>query len=205
MQQPNKTRALLEGYANTMRNLSVLVKSQELNSQLLQAADLCVNCLRSRGKILIAGNGGSHCSALHFAEELTGRFRKDRPPLAAMALGEASHASCTSNDYGAHQVFARQVEAFIKPEDILLLLSTSGNSENLNLAWAYHKGCCIAFLGKGGGNLGRLLRDQDLKLVFPGETSDRIQELHMLSLHLLVEMIEREMFPKLYEDVSYVP
>lgn len=141
-------------------------------------------------KILIAGNGGSHADALHFAEELTGRFRKDREPIGALALGEATHLTCVSNDYGFENVFARQVKALGQAGDILIVLSTSGNSENLIKAVevAGEKGIIsIALLGKGGGALNNLV---DLSIVVPGETSDRIQEIHMLLLHTLVEDIE---------------
>jgi len=174
-------------------------KSPDFRQKITKIGTILADCLKSGGKILIAGNGGSHCSALHFAEELTGRFRKDRRPLAAIALGEATHASCVSNDYGERLVFDRQVRAFGKSGDVLLLLSTSGQSPNLKqtLASAQEQDMqTVALLGKGGGALLNMVRDG---LVFPGKTSDRIQELQMFTLHLLVELIERDLFPELYE------
>ncbi|MCX5691253.1 MAG: SIS domain-containing protein [Planctomycetota bacterium] len=141
-------------------------------------------------KSIICGNGGSLCDAVHFAEELTGRFRNDRRPLPAMAISEPGHLTCTANDYGFDQVFARGVEAFGKPGDVLIVLSTSGNSPNcLNAASAGRSRgmTVIGLIGKGGGKLASMC---DEPIVVPGETSDRIQELHMLILHTWVEMIE---------------
>lgn len=156
--------------------------------------------LVSGGKILIAGNGGSHCDALHFAEEFTGRYRKERRPLPVMALGEASHVTCTGNDYGFEEIFARQVEAFCLESDVLVVLSTSGNSQNLVRAVEEAKAknaFTVGLLGKGGGVLADLV---DLKIVVPGETADRIQELHMMLLHMVIESVERRLFPENYEN-----
>jgi len=154
------------------------------------AAALLVECYRQDGKVLICGNGGSLCDAMHFAEEMTGRFRKDRRPLGALALGEAGHLTCVANDYGFEYVFSRGVEALGRRDDVLIALSTSGNSTNILRAAeaAKAKGMrTVALLGKGGG---RMRGACDLEVVVPGETADRIQELHMLILHTLVELVE---------------
>lgn len=146
--------------------------------------------LKDNKNIFIAGNGGSHADALHFAEELTGRFRKEREPIGAIALGEATHTTCTSNDYGFEEVFSRQLKGLGKSGDIFIALSTSGDSANLINAIMdanEKKMYTVAFLGKGGGLLKGLA---DVEVIVPGETSDRIQELHMLLLHTLVEEIE---------------
>jgi D-sedoheptulose 7-phosphate isomerase len=147
-------------------------------------------------KVLICGNGGSACDAAHFAEELTGRFRHDRAPLAAIACTDFGHITCTANDYGFDQVFSRWVQALGKPGDTLILLSTSGNSPNILAAAEAAKArglATIALLGKDGGALaGRC----DHQLIVPGDTSDRIQELHMLTLHILVEAVEALMQPE---------
>lgn len=147
-------------------------------------------CYDAGCKAIICGNGGSLCDAVHFAEELTGRFRNDRRALPALAISEPGHLTCTANDFGFDQVFARGVEAFGKAGDVLIVLSTSGNSPNcLNAALAGRtRGMTvIGLLGKGGGKLAALC---DEPIIVPGETSDRIQELHMLILHTWVEMIE---------------
>jgi len=174
---------VLEAYLADPRNLDDAERiAQEI-----------VRCLREGHKIMIAGNGGSMADALHFAEEWTGRFRKERKPYPVMALGESTHLTCVANDYGFEHVFSRMVEAFGRPGDLLILLSTSGNSHNLVAAATKARAQnvkVIGFLGRGGGNL---LADCDLCLMAPGETSDRIQEIHMLMLHILIEVAEREL------------
>jgi D-sedoheptulose 7-phosphate isomerase len=148
---------------------------------------------REGGKVLACGNGGSMADAMHFAEEFSGRFRLDRPPYPALALSDPAHMSCVANDYGFEHVFSRQVEALGRPGDVLLLLSTSGRSANLLRAARAGReremvvaGC----LGRGGGELAPLC---DIVLHAPGESSDRIQELHMLALHIVIEAVETEL------------
>jgi D-sedoheptulose 7-phosphate isomerase len=148
------------------------------------------NALRAGNKLLICGNGGSMCDAAHFAEELTGRFRKDRPPLAAIACTEPGHLTCVANDYGFEHVFARFVRALGKPADVLILLSTSGNSSNCLLAADAARAAkitVVALLGKSGGEL---RPKADCAVIAPGPTADRIQEIHKLILHTWVEGIE---------------
>jgi D-sedoheptulose 7-phosphate isomerase len=147
-------------------------------------------CLKAGGKVMVCGNGGSLCDAAHFAEELTGRFRADRRPLAALAIADPGHLTCVSNDYGFEHVFSRAVEGLGRPGDVLVVLSTSGNSRNVVRAVesARRAGLStVALLGKGGGELRGMC---DEELLAPGGTSDRIQELHMLVLHILVERVE---------------
>lgn len=166
---------------------------------LTKFSNLLVQAYKNGGKIMICGNGGSHCDALHFAEELTGRYRKDRKALGALALGEASHVTCVSNDYGFQYIFSRGVEALGRPGDTLIGLSTSGNSANVIEAFKSAKAMkipTIALLGKGGGELAKVA---DLAIVVPGATSDRIQELHMLMLHTVIETVERELVPENYK------
>ncbi len=154
-------------------------------------AVLLAGTLEGGGKVLLCGNGGSCCDAAHFAEELTGRFRKDRRPLAAIACADAGHLTCTANDYGFAEVFSRWVRALGRSGDALIVLSTSGASENIvrSLKAAQSAGLrTIGLLGKDGGACKSLC---DEAIVVPGETSDRIQELHMLILHAWVEGIER--------------
>lgn len=150
-------------------------------------------------KVLICGNGGSACDAMHFAEELTGRFRApppgqpERRPLPAIACTDVGHITCTANDFGFEHIFSRWVEALGKPGDVLILLSTSGNSTNiLNAAAAGRKGglTTVALLGRDGGRLNGACDEQ---WVIRGEVADRIQEVHMMILHTLIECVEREM------------
>jgi len=156
-----------------------------------EGADALARVLERGGKVLICGNGGSSCDAAHFAEELTGRFRADRRPLAAIACTDAGHITCTANDYGFEEVFARWVRALGRKGDALVVLSTSGKSENIARALRAAREIglsTIGLLGKDGGGCKGLC---DSTIVVPGTTSDRIQELHMLILHAWVEGIER--------------
>lgn len=157
------------------------------------AADLLAETLRRGSKIMICGNGGSACDAAHFAEELTGRYKADRKPLAAIACTDAGHLTCVANDYGFEYVFSRWVEALAQPGDTLIVLSTSGQSPNILRALdaAKAKGVqTIALLGKSGGPC---KASADHALVFPGQSSDRIQELHMIALHAFAAHIERSL------------
>lgn len=156
-------------------------------------ADELAKAVRNGGKILACGNGGSAADAMHFCEELTGRFRDDRPPIAAIACTDPGHITCTANDYGFEHVFSRWVRGLGRPGDALVVLSTSGNSRNILRAVdaAGESGLkVVCFLGKGGGVLKGLGTHE---LIAPGLTSDRIQELHMLALHALVLGIERRL------------
>ncbi len=152
-------------------------------------------CFRKGGKVLIAGNGGSLCDAMHFAEELTGFYRGKRPALAAIALSDPGHITCVANDLSYDQVFARGIEALGRPGDLFVLLTTSGNSQNLLEAALKAKSLgltTVAFLGKTGGKLRGVC---DLELIIDGfPYSDRIQEVHMTVIHILIEMVEKRLF-----------
>jgi D-sedoheptulose 7-phosphate isomerase len=150
------------------------------------------------GKVLIAGNGGSNCDALHFAEEFTGRFRGNRRALPAIAISDSSHITCVGNDYGFDYVFSRGVEAYGKEGDLFIGISTSGNSPNIIKAVEAAKEMgmkTVALLGKDGGKLKGMC---DYEFIIPGVTSDRIQEIHMMILHIIIEGVERIMFPENY-------
>ncbi len=152
-------------------------------------------CFQNGNKLLIAGNGGSLCDAMHFAEELTGVFREKRRALPAIALSCPGHLTCTGNDLGFDEVFARGVEAIGRPGDIFIGLTTSGNSINLLQAFARAKDCglkTVAFLGKTGGKLKGMC---DLEWIVSGfRYSDRIQEAHMTAIHIIIEMMEKRLF-----------
>lgn len=158
--------------------------------------DLCVVTLESGGRLLSCGNGGSLCDAMHFAQECAGRLFRDRPALSAMALSDPAQLTAIANDYGFEQVFARQLEAHGRPGDVLVAISTSGNSENLvqAVASARHRGIrSVGLLGRGGG---KLLEQVDLALVVPHAVRpDRIQEMHIKILHAAIEAVEGRLFP----------
>lgn len=168
-------------------------------------AHMICRCFERGGKLLIAGNGGSLCDAMHFAEELSGQFRGKRQALAAIALSDVGHMSCVANDMGYDQVFSRGIEALGRQEDLFIALTTSGNSANLFQAVraAQVKNMeTISFLGKTGGMLKGMC---DLELVIEGFCfSDRIQEAHMTAIHIIIEMVEEVLFnsPSKIEKVA---
>jgi D-sedoheptulose 7-phosphate isomerase len=155
--------------------------------------------VQAGGQLLSCGNGGSMCDAMHFAEEWTGRFRKDRSAVPAIAFSDPSQLTCIANDFGYDEVFARSVEAYGKKGDLLVALSTSGDSKNIlrALEVAKSKGIAsVGLLGKGGGKAKSLV---DIPIVVPlATTSDRIQEIHIKVLHIVIEAVERELFPANY-------
>lgn len=161
-------------------------------------ASIILDALEAGGKVLVCGNGGSACDAMHFAEELTGRFRKDRKALPAISLTDSAHLTCVGNDYGFDYVFSRAVEALGKPEDVLVAISTSGNSRNVIYAVEQARGIgmnVVCLLGKDGG---ALKGQGDAEIIVPSQTTERVQEVHMIVLHLVIETIERELFPENY-------
>jgi D-sedoheptulose 7-phosphate isomerase len=179
--------------------LSAFISEPENLEKCGAFSEWLIQCYQNQGTVFSCGNGGSHCDAMHFAEEMTGRYRDERRPLGALALGDASHTTCVSNDYGFEYVFSRQLEALGRSGDILIGLSTSGNSQNVINAFqsAKTKGIkTIALLGKGGGKLKELA---DLAIVVPAQTSDRIQEIHIKLIHTVIETVERELFPENYQ------
>lgn len=180
--------------ADARRALDELVADGRALERVDALPALLASCFKAGGKVLICGNGGSMCDAMHFAEELTGRFRKDRPALPAIAISDPSHLTCVANDYGFEQVFSRAVEAYGKPGDILIVLSTSGNSPNIVRALEAGKARglgTIALLGKDGG---KCRTHADYEVIVPAGASERIQELHMIILHELVAQVERILF-----------
>lgn len=172
-----------------------LLKTKEALSFIEKAAQMIAEAFQQGSKIIIAGNGGSLCDAQHFAEEFTAFFRKKRKALPAIVLSEIGHLTSVSNDEGFEEVFRRGVEAFGKEGDIFIALTTSGNSDNLINAVSAAKNLqmgTIAFLGKTGGKMKGL---SDLEWIVQGfSTSDRIQEVQMAAVHILIEMVEKIMF-----------
>ena len=179
---------LLTAFINDTENIE---KVEALSAKLAESFNAC-------GKSIIFGNGGSACDAAHFAEEFTGRYRKDRAPLPVISLNDPGHITCVGNDYGFDYIFSRPVEAFAGENDVVIGLSTSGNSSNVKRAldMAKEKGAyTVALLGKDGGIMKGLY---DHEWVIEGTTSDRIQEIHMMILHILIEGVERILFPENY-------
>lgn len=188
----------LNNFKKSQSVLDEFIKSDDLIASCVEFSEMLIDCYGGSGKSLACGNGGSHCDAMHFSEELTGRFYKPRRPLAAIALGDAPHVTCTANDYGFDYIFSRQVEALGSPEDLLIALSTSGNSKNVIEAVKSAKKIgmkTVGLLGKSGGELKDMV---DLSIIVPAETSDRIQEMHIKIIHTVIETLERRLFPENY-------
>jgi D-sedoheptulose 7-phosphate isomerase len=160
-----------------------------------KAADVLVSALQKGNKILSCGNGGSHCDAMHFAEELSGRYRENRPALAAMAISDPSHISCVSNDFGYNYIFSRFIEGLGNKGDVLVGISTSGNSANIIEAVkaAQAKGMEVILLtGKDGGQLAAY-GCHEIRVDHFGY-ADRIQEIHIKVIHILIQLIESKLF-----------
>ncbi|GAB3966000.1 D-sedoheptulose 7-phosphate isomerase [Spirosoma terrae] len=175
--------------------LDTFITNPDNLSAIEQAAILMADALKSGRKIISCGNGGSHCDAMHFAEELSGRYRDDRRSLAAIAISDVSHLSCVSNDYGFEFVFSRFIEGLGNEGDVLLGLSTSGNSANIIRAVeaARTKGMKVVLLtGKDGGKLANK-GDVEIRVPHFGY-ADRIQEIHIKVIHLFILLIERQLF-----------
>ena len=181
--------------------LDALLADQSALLKIGDASQLMIRALEGGGRILACGNGGSMCDAMHFAEELTGRYRKNRPGLSAIAISDPSHLSCVANDFGYDQVFARYVESHGRKGDALLAISTSGRSPTVinaaQAARALGMGV-IALTGRPGSELEGLA---DVCVCCPGGPfADRAQELHIKVIHILIESIERRFYPENYTD-----
>lgn len=180
-----------DSLAQAHEELERFMSDQDTVPSIEKAAEVMSGCLSSGGKIISCGNGGSLCDATHFAEELTGRFRNDRGPLPAMAINDPAYLTCVGNDYSFDVVFSRCVEAFGKSGDVLLAISTSGSSKNILKAAQTAKNLgmkVIALTSKNGKTLSDLA---DVTIAAPDAPhSDRIQEIHIKVIHILIEAIE---------------
>lgn len=188
----------LSSFHEAKEVLNSFIQNKDNLENINSAISKMVECYKNDGRIFSCGNGGSMCDAMHFAEELTGRFRKERKPLAAMAINDPSHLTCVANDYGYDLIFSRYIEAWGNKGDVLLAISTSGNSRNVVLAVEAAKKKnmkVVALLGKGGGKIKELA---DVALVVDSSISDRIQEIHIKCIHIFIEGIERNLFPENY-------
>lgn len=183
LQELQEAQSVLEKFISNPVNIS----------KVEAAAILIANAMKSGNKVISCGNGGSHCDAMHFAEELTGRYRDNRKALPAIAISDPSHISCVSNDYGYEYVFSRYVEGLGQKGDVLLGISTSGNSQNIINAvqTAKEKGLkVIALTGKDGG---KLAGQADIEIRVPHfGYADRIQEIHIKVIHILMLLIEKQ-------------
>ncbi|HWA35293.1 MAG TPA: D-sedoheptulose 7-phosphate isomerase [Cyclobacteriaceae bacterium] len=178
----DESRSVLDRFLKNPANIQVIEK----------ASEVLVQSFKNGGKVISCGNGGSHCDAMHFAEELSGRFRDDRKALPAVCISDVSHITCVGNDYGFEYIFSRYIEGLGNKGDVLFALSTSGNSKNVVRAAeeAKRKGMkVIALTGKDGGKLASLA-DVEVRVEHEGY-ADRIQEVHIKVIHILILLIEQ--------------
>lgn len=184
--------------------LARLLADEAMLQRIADAGALLADTFAAGGRAYSCGNGGSMCDAMHFAEELTGRFRDNRAGYAAMAISDPSHLSCVGNDYGYEQVFARFVQAHGREGDVLLAITTSGTSKNVVAAAlaARERGVkVIALTGRAGTPITELA---DIAIVTPGGTyADRVQELHIKVIHILIELVERRLAPDNYSKEQH--
>ena len=179
--------------------LQALIGDETTLQRIAAAGLLLADTFAAGGRAYSCGNGGSMCDAMHFAEELTGRFRDNRPGYAALAISDASHLSCVGNDYGYEQVFARFIEAHGRAGDVLLAISTSGTSKNVLAAVraAHQRGMKV--IGLTGRQDGQLAESADIAIVTAaGKYADRVQELHIKVIHILIELVERRLASQNY-------
>ena len=191
---------LKQSFLEEYEVLGAFIKDEKNFETIGKIATELADAYKNGKKSLIAGNGGSNCDAMHFAEEFTGRFRKERPALPSISISDSSHITCVGNDYGFDAIFSKGVEAFGQEGDFFLGLSTSGNSKNIIEAVkvAKEKGLkTVALLGKDGGQLKGMC---DYEFIINAKTSDRVQEVHMMILHVIIEGVERVLFPENYMD-----
>ena len=185
-------------YLTAFETVKAFVENEENIEKTEKIAQELAQAYKNGKKSLIAGNGGSNCDAMHFAEEFTGRFRKERRALPAISISDPSHITCVANDYGFEYIFSKGVEAYGQEGDMFIGISTSGNSPNVIKAVEQAKAqglITVGLLGKDGGKLKGVC---DYEFIIPGKTSDRVQEIHMMILHIIIEGVERIMFPENY-------
>jgi D-sedoheptulose 7-phosphate isomerase len=179
--------------------LANLLANQQALQSIKAGGQLLIDCVTADGHIYSCGNGGSMCDAMHFAEEMTGRYRDNRAPMAALAIADPSHMSCVANDYGYEEIFSRFVTAHGRAGDVLVAISTSGTSKNVIKAAeaARARGMkVLAMTGREGGPLAALA---DVVICTPGgRYADRVQEQHIKVIHILIELCERHFFPDIY-------
>jgi D-sedoheptulose 7-phosphate isomerase len=184
-------------------SLDLLMNNEQALARIEQAAALLIRTFESGGRVFSCGNGGSMSDAIHFAEELTGRFRGNRKGLPALAISDVGHISCVANDFGYEQVFSRYLQSHGRAGDCLLAISTSGKSANVVNAAVVAKELGMTVLVLTGRDKSQLDVLADVGVVtVAGEIADRVQELHIQVIHILIELVERRLFPESYPEAS---
>lgn len=184
-------KQITDHFEEAARILQLFNSNPRNFEKIKDAGNLLIESFRNDGKVISCGNGGSMCDAMHFAEELTGRYRNDRPAIGAIAIADASHLSCVSNDYGYDYVFSRYIEGVGRTGDVLLAISTSGNSKNVLHAIEAAKRKNMKVIGLTGKNGGAMANLCDIEIRAPhSDYADRAQEIHIKVIHALIDYIE---------------
>jgi D-sedoheptulose 7-phosphate isomerase len=187
----SKTEMIKENFEEAAKILNDFLSNHQNLKNIASAAEMIIKSLQQGGKVISCGNGGSMCDAMHFAEELSGRFRDDRKAIAALSISDPSHISCVANDYGFEFVFARYVEAIANKGDVLLAISTSGNSANVLNAIASAKKKGVHVIGLTGKDGGAMAKEVDIEIRAPhSKYADRAQEIHIKVIHSIIQYIE---------------
>ncbi len=187
----NKTEIIKGNFTEAAELLNNFISSADNLSKIAKAAEIMSEALKKGNTIISCGNGGSMCDAMHFAEELSGRFRENRKALAAVSISDPSHITCVANDYGFDQVFSRYIQAVGKQGDVLLAISTSGNSKNVLNAISSAREKKMHVVGLTGKNGGKMADLCDVEIRAPhSEYADRAQEIHIKVIHSLIQVIE---------------
>lgn len=194
---------ILGSLREAQSSLEALLANDSVIATIESAGRLLIGAFEARGRVFACGNGGSMCDAMHFAEELTGRYRKDRAALPATAISDAGHLTCVGNDLGYEQVFSRYLEAHARPGDCLVALTTSGSSKNILRAANVARALDVRVIGLTGGRGSPMSALCDVHICTPGGAfADRVQELHIKVLHILIEIVERHFFPGNYSAAA---
>ncbi len=181
-----------QNFLEAQQTLNQFIADEKNFAQIEKAGQLMVAAIKGGGKIISCGNGGSMCDAMHFAEELSGRFRDDRKALPAVSISDPSHISCVGNDYGYDKVFSRYVEALGNKGDVLLAISSSGNSQNIIIAIEAAKKKGLKVVGLTGKDGGKMSGSCDVEVRAPhSKYADRAQEIHIKVIHSLIHYIEQ--------------
>lgn len=190
------TQTVRQIFEDSVSLKAKLAQDESFCNCVSQAADKMLETLRCGGTLYSCGNGGSACDAEHLTQEIVGHFKRNRPGLRALTFGGLGTITCLANDYEYAEIYSRQVDALCTKQDLLILFSTSGNSENIIRAAAAakrKKTFVVAFTGRNGGKLAPIV---DLPIIVPAQLTERIQEVHITLIHIFLEIIERELFPE---------
>ena len=186
---------IVHAIKESRNGINKVLENHETIENIQKAAELIVETISNKSKIFSCGNGGSMCDAMHFSEELSGRFRENRRGLSAVSISDPSYLTCVSNDFGFEYVFSRFMEANSKKNDLLFAISTSGSSKNILKVCDYCRNNNIKVITLTGKENSEVAKYSDINISTPnGCYSDRVQELHSIVIHIIVEMVENQLF-----------